>query len=163
MKKGLIVLIVLAAAYFLYLGGEAETPEYNVMELAFEDDRGRPLGLTLVEKMPPGLSCNDGIVTPLGKKIKAGCGFECRVAFKRCGLDLNTSYSRSFENQTLNDPYLAYDKGGVFKQQAFRLFYTGLDRTEMEDACLEMRDLVGNDLLFLIGGRSDCVRRSITR
>ncbi len=163
MKKGLVVLIVLAGLYFVYLGGEAETPEYNIMELAFEDELARPLGLTLVEKMPPGQSCNDGVVTPLGKKVKSSCGLECRIAFKRCSLDLNTTYSQSFQNQTLNEPYLAYDKGGAFKQQDFRLFYTGLDRTEMEDACLEMRDLVGNDLLFLIGGRSDCVRRSITR
>lgn len=161
MKKGWIVLVVLAVLYFFYLGNEAETPSYNVMELSFETDQGRGLGLTLAEKLPPGTPCQDDLVTGLGQRIKLSCGRECRVTHMKCGLGLTPELRRAFDGETLNTPYLSYEKGGLMKQQDFRLLYRGLERTEMEGACLEMREMVGNDLMLLIGGGAECVRLSV--
>lgn len=163
MKKGLIAVIVLAVLYFFYLGDEPETPEYNVVEFSFESDQGRPLGLTLAEKLPSGSSCRDGLMTKIGSNLKQSCGNGCRVTFSKCGLGLTPVMRRAFDNELLDDPYLSYEKGGVLPQQDFRLLLAGLDRAEAEGACVDLREMLKNDALFFIGGRTECVRRSITR
>lgn len=161
MKKGWIVLAVLAVLYYFYLGDEAETPEYNVIELSFETEQGRSQHLTLAEKLPPGTPCQVKLMTPVGKNVKANCGRECRLTHSQCGLDLTPAMRRAFDGETLDMPYLSYEKGGLMKQQDFRLLYSGLERTEMEGACLDMREMVGNDLMLLIGGGTECVRLSL--
>lgn len=163
MKKGWFVVIVLAVLYFLYLGKEAETPEYNIIEYSFQSDSGRVLGLTLAEKLPPGKNCRDGLMTGIGHDLKQSCGGECRIVFSKCGLGLTPTLRRAFDNELMNDPYLSYEKGGILPQQDFRLIYTGLDRAEAEGACVDIREMLGNDALYFIGGRTECIRRSITR
>lgn len=162
MKYVLVVLAILGAAYYHYLGSESETPEYLLVKLAFESEGGRPLGLTAIEKLPPGISCSRGLTTKFSEKLKKSCG-NCEVETRSCSGNLSSTHEKAFEDRTLSMPYFSYEKGGLLPQQDFRLLFHGLDKAEAGGACVEMRKLIKNDLLFFIGGKTECVRESVSR
>lgn len=164
MKKLLPLLILAGAGYlfYQYLGGESATPEYLMVKMNFESEGGRPLALTAIEKLPPGLSCSESLTTKFVDNLRDACG-DCRIDTKNCSEHLSRTHQRAFDMDILDVPYFAYEKGGLMPQQDFRLLFHGLDPAEAGGACVRMRKLIKNDILFFLGGSTECVRRSITR
>ena len=163
MKK-LLPLLVLAAAGYLfyqYLGGESSTPSYLLVKLDFQTETGRPLGVTAVEKLAPGLKCSESLTTKFVDTLREACG-DCRIDTRSCSEHLSRTHERAFDMEVLDIPYFAYEKGGLVPQQDFRLLFHGLDAAEAGGACVQMRKLIKNDILFFLGGSNECVRPSVS-
>ena len=162
MKKLLPLVLIAVVAYFFfqYLGEESDSPSYLLVKLDFATDTGRPIAVTAIEKLAPGFSCSESLTTRFTERLRDACG-DCRIDTRSCSDHLSNAHRKAFDLRVLDVPYFAYEKGGLMPQQDFRLLFHGLDPAEAGGACVEMRKLIKNDILFFLGGSTECVRPSI--
>ncbi len=163
MKKILTLIVLGAIGYLLYTRvGESSDPSYGTYKITMPA-RSQEIGLTVIEKLRPGLECR-GFNAKQAEFVTGfldGCP-RCELTDTNCKDNLSAREQKIFDNRVVDMPYFSYEKGGLVSQQDFRILFTALNQTQAKGVCLEIRKYLKNDFLFFIGGRTECVRTSDT-
>ena len=162
MKKKIVYLaVLLLIGYFFYTRvGESDNPVYVTYKVKMPLRAGT-VGLTVIEKQRPGVTCRGveprqtGFITG----FLEGCN-GCRLTEAHCKDNLSAKELKIFDNRVVDMPYFSYEKGGLLSQQDFRILFTALTETEAKGVCYELRKYLRNNFLFFIGGPTECIRTS---
>ena len=161
MKKVLFLIVAVLIGYFFYTRvGESSSPSYGTYKLTMPSRSGQ-IGLTIIEKLRPGLECRgfNARKAAFVSDFLEGCP-ACKLTDANCKDNLNATEQKIFDNRVIDRPYFSYEKGGLMSQQDFRILFSALTEAESKGVCLEIRKYLKNDLLFFVGGRTECVRKS---
>ena len=86
---------------------------------------------------------------------------ECRLVSSACKDELTPMEQRYFDDAVTDRPYFSYEKGGIMPQQDFRFLFPDLDEAEVGRLCVELsNELRRSNVLFFLGGKTECVRPS---
>lgn len=156
MKKLVLILIALAAAVYFLRGSEAAVPSYYLVKLEVPSGQ-QSLEVMLIEKLAPGVSCRGLRSTRLSTSFLEQCE-GCRKLTESCSASLSGTHLQAFRNDILPVPYFSYERGGLLRQQDFRVLFPGVAKEDADTMCVQLKNYL-NDLLFVLGGEADCVRQ----
>jgi hypothetical protein len=154
--KFLVIVIALAAAYFVYDRREAalnpeviETPVYAELRMG-QRVQGRDIDMVLFGEMASAEDCQERS-DRVWQKLIDDCK-ECTMSLSSCKADLEPRYRRLFDDAPIHSTYLSFKRGNRFERNGRMVVY-GLTGEEGKAAC----DIIKNTFQTRYEGTVNCV------